>query len=209
MTKRKLDKKEDQKIEKKDDEKRLIVHRMFDLTKVEKPINCVYILKLLKPGVNCWYVGYAAWFPRRIRQHNSLLKVAKQFTTTRSSNGKYKWHPVCILSGESLTQAECLGIEAKVKNKRNSCPLRLAEGTLAKNGWKKKDGTSTKLQIKRMLIVANLPKWTQKCTRSAIDVPLTLSWYLPSEMPHNVGGESYLPSYITEEIVDNYQLPII
>jgi predicted GIY-YIG superfamily endonuclease len=182
------------------------IHLLFKPEEKLAPINCIYILKLLKPGVDCWYVGWTALFPRRIRQHNSFLKVKQMFTTKRSSKGLYKWHPVCILSGKSFTKTECLRIEAKVKNKRGCCPLRLGDGTLAKNGWKKKNGKAVKPQVKRMLIVANaVDKWTSKCDRSAINIPLTLTWYMKDEMP--LSSLAYLPPYVDEVVLDNYQLP--
>lgn len=100
-----------------------------------------------------------------------------------------------------LTVSEIRQIEYKIKHS----VLSLGDGTNARFAMRKADGNLVHEKVRKMIILVNLPKWTKKCTRSAVGVPLTISWFMPDEMPSS--QYAYLPPYVKEEIIDNYVLP--
>lgn len=100
-----------------------------------------------------------------------------------------------------LKVSEIRQIEYKIKHSA----LSLGDGTPARFAMRKADGGLVYEKVRKMIILVNLPKWTKKCTRQAVGVPLTISWFMPDEMPSS--KYAYLPPYVKEEIIDNYVLP--
>lgn len=170
------------------------VKRTTHIKKKKHPdVNCIYLLKLLHPRKNLTYLGSTKNFYKRLGQHNG--SGGAKYTRNFSENHKYLWTPILVIEGVTMTKSESLQFEYRAKY------VKLTEGkqSLANNAQHKEDGKKVRERVRKMLIVANLKKWSKKCVRDACDVPLTVKWYMPREMPSQ--SLPYLPEYVSQEIV--------
>lgn len=158
--------------------------------------NSIYILRLYKLDKRYIYIGSTQNMCKRLAQHNCVIAFSSKRSYTRrlSCNGLYKWQPICVIGGQTITREHAYSIEKKLQT------MKLGRLTKAQTLYNANDEKCVK-EIHKLVKVLNSEKWTKSAKVLAKDYPLTIRWFDSSFRPVNKlpeCGDQLFPEHIKE-----------